>query len=396
VPAAAEKSGSEEEQGFDLSSLGAIESHGEAVIRESSGKPMTLAEAQAAAAAAAAEHGKKPVDEDPRIRTCPGCGQKARSDDIYIDLICSHCNTPIPGLELVKKDAKYTGGLAGRMAKGVSFYGGFTGALAYPARAIASILTAMGLAIAIIAVPMLGILAFTASAGLNPASGETAATSSGWVGMFLTAMFGLQAIYFGAVAYYAAIDSIRATTAGNEQPPTLTWNIVNLGAALGGYAALIGLYVVIVIAMVGGVPTSQEDFNGLLMDPLKLVILGILTFGVPMNMIGLASSTALDGLNPMRVGRSIGRLFGHYLFLFLIVLIYLGLNVGIMFAVMSWAGPVIQDAARRGMEAGIGKVLGGIGAWGVVIGAAFYFAYCIGRVLGLFCRTYRDKIDFEM
>jgi len=353
---------------------------------------MTLAEAQAAAAAAETRPSKV---IDPRIRTCPQCRREARSEDIYIDLICNHCGMVIPGHELADKSTKYTDGLSGRMTAGVSFYAGFTGALAYPSRAIAAILLAAGIAIAAIAVPMLGILAFTSAASLNPASGEDAATSSAWVGMFLTTMFMLEGVYFGAVAYYAAIDAIRATTAGNEQPPNLTWNVVNLGAALAGYAAMIALYAVIVVALAGGLPTQQERLDQL-MQPLNLVILGILTFGVPMNMIGLASSHAMDGLNPVRVARSIGRLFGHYLFLFLIVLIYLGLNFGVMFAIMSWAGPAIQTAAREGMKAGLLNVLGGVAAWGIVVGAGFYFAYCIGRVLGLFCRTYRQQIDFEM
>ena len=393
IPASAAKQKKEKaKQGLDLASLGAIESGGEAVIREHQDKPMTLAEAQAAAAAAE-EGPSKPLD--PRIRTCPQCGQDARSEDIYIDMICKHCSTPIPGYEMVDKSVKYTDGIADRMATGVSFYAGFTGALGYPSRAIAAILLAAGIAIVAIVVPMLAILAFTSAASLNPISGEDVATSGAWVGRFLMTMFFLEGAYFGAVAYYAAIDAIRATTAGNEQPPDLTWNIVNLGAALGGYAAMIALYAIIVMALAGGLPTTQEHFDQLA-QPLNLAVLGILTFGVPMNMIGLASSHAMDGLNPVRVARSIGRLFGHYLFLFLIVLIYLGLNFGVMFAIMSWAGPAIQDAAQKGMEAGLVRVLGGIGAWGVVVGAGFYFAYCIGRVLGLFCRTYREQIDFEM
>jgi hypothetical protein len=371
--------------------LGAIEAGGEAVIRERPDRLMTLAEAQAASAAE--EGPSKP--QDPRIRTCPQCGQIARSEDVYIDIICKHCGIPIAGLELVDKSSKYTDGLSGRMATGVSFYAGFTSALAYPSRAIAAILLAAGIAIAAIAVPMLGILAFTSAASLNPISGEDVTTSAAWVGVFLTTMFLLEGVYFGAVAYYAAIDAIRATTASNEQPPNLTWNIVNLGAALGGYAALIALYAVIVMALAGGLPNTQERLDQLT-QPVNLAVLAILTFSVPMNMIGLASSHAMDGLNPVRVARSIGRLFGHYLFLFLIVLIYLGLNFGVMFAIMSWAGPAIQKAAQEGMKAGLVNVLGGIGAWGVVVGAGFYFAYCIGRVLGLFCRTYRSQIDFEM
>jgi hypothetical protein len=254
---------------------------------------------------------------------------------------------------------------------------------------------ASGIAVLIIAVPLLGILAFTSAGALNPITAKESEGSSSWVGMFLTSMFIMEGIYFGAVAYYAAIDAIRATTANNEQPPGLTWNIINLGAALSGYAALIAFYAVIIIALVGGIPTSADEFADVA-SPAKLAILALLTFAVPMNMLGLASSHAMEGLNPMRVGRSIGRTFGHYVFLFLIVLIYLSINVGVIVALMSWAWPLISSAASQGLGDGFVKMLGGVGAWGIVVAAFFYFAYYIGRVLGLFARTYREKIDFEM
>ena len=115
-----------------------------------------------------------------------------------------------------------------------------------------------------------------------------------------------------------------------------------------------------------------------------------------MNMIGLASSHAFDGLHPVKVFRSIARLLGHYTFLFLIVLLYLGFYVGLMWAVMSWAGPAIAGAATQGIKNGIVKLLIGVCAWAVVMGLGFYFAYSIGRILGLFSRTYREEIEFEM
>lgn len=384
---------SEVASAVDLNSLEAIEKRGEALVFERKRKPMTLKEAQAAAQVTS---DKPAPPADPRIRICPRCSRKIRSEDIYVDLICSHCGTPIPGRELAPEEqARYMDSMSNRQATGVSFYGGFTGALIYPTRALPAILLGAGIAVAVIALPLLGILAFTASAGLNPLAAKEAEQNTAWVGMFLTAMFAIEGIYFGAVAYYVAIDVIRATTANNEQPPGLTWNIINLGAALGGYAALIAVFMLIVIALAGGVPMSSSDFEQLA-SPLKLGILALLTFGVPMNLIGLASSHALDGLNPVKVFRSIGRLVGHYIFLFLVVLIYLSINIAIMYALISWAWPMIAGAAQHGLQAGFLRMLGGVAAWGVVIAAGFYFAYGIGRVLGLFCRTYREDIDFEM
>jgi hypothetical protein len=40
-------------------------------------------------------------------------------------------------------------------------------------------------------------------------------------------------------------------------------------------------------------------------------------------------------------------------------------------------------------------MIGGLGAWAVVLGAGFYFAYSIGRILGLFSRTYNKSLNFE-
>lgn len=391
IPANAEASPADGKS-LDLGSLAAIESAGEAVVQERKGKRMTLKEAQAAAAPE-----EKPKPKDPRDRICPGCGQKATSDDIYVELMCKHCGAGIPGAQLQNVEkAKYTGGLTGRMTSDVSFYTGFTSAFMYPVPAMASILLGMGIALAAIALPLLAVLAFTGGASLNPIN---EATDFSWVGLFLTVMFVAEGIYFGSVGYFVLIDSIRTTTAGSEQPPTLTWNIINLGSALAGYAALIAFYAVIILLMMAaagnGLPTRTDDFT-VLTRPLNLILLAVLTFSVPMNMIGLASSHALDGLNPIRVFRSLGKVVGHYIFLFLITVLYLGMYIGVMYAVMSWAGPQIMSAAKEGIGAGFVNMLLGILAWSVVMGAGFFFAYSIGRVLGLFARTYREDLEFEL
>lgn len=390
------------ELGIDLGSLGAIEARGQALIVERKGKPMTLKEAQAAAAAAAAAAGStprpKPDDVDPFLRTCPQCGRKTRVPDPYTEVLCRHCGGGIPAA--VRDDGEFIGykaasqGLAGR----VSFYAGFTRAALYPLPAIAYILTAMGIALAVIAIPLFGLLGLLQASALNTATKQEEG-SLAWVGAFLTAMFGAEGIYFGSVAYYCLIDTIRHTTAGNEQPPQLTWNITKIGAALGGYAALIGFYgvtiLVLVLASGNGFPTSLQDL-AVLGHPISLTVLAVMTFSVPMNIIGLASTEMVDGLNPGKVAVSIGRVLGHYIFMFLIILIYLGFYVGVMYAVMSWAGPAIREAAEKGIAVGYKNVIGGIVGWSVLIGMGFYFAYMVGRILGLFARTYKERMEFEL
>lgn len=388
--------------GFDIGSLASMEQIGEPIIRERKGRPMTLKEAQAQTAAAkASENNGERVVNDPTVRVCPGCGETIRSPDLYSDLICRFCGATVPGQEIVQREVRYTKA-SERINTGLKFYSGFGAAALYPLPAMGTIGLGMLIALAVIAVPLFPILGFTGASGANEASKSE--SDFGWVGMFLTVMFALEALYFGAVAYYVMVDTIRTTTSGAEQPPPLTWSPSKLGPAVGGYVALIGFYCAVValmfIARTGGLPTSLDDFDALLSDPVPLIVLSLLTFSVPMNLIGLASTRSTDGLNPMKFGLSIGRTIGHYTFLFLIVLLYLGFYFGVMYGVMSWAGPTIMSAATKDAESGLAAImlrsLMGLAAWSVLIGMMLYFGYCLGRVLGLFSRTYRDKLAFEL
>ena len=125
-------------------------------------------------------------------------------------------------------------------------------------------------------------------------------------------------------------------------------------------------------------------------------MIAILTFSVPMNMIGLASSQAMDGLNPVSVFRSIFAVLGHYMFLFIIVVLYLCLYVGMMVGVMGWAGPMILEAASKGLCRRISPDDRGDRRLVAAHRLGFYFAYSLGRILGLFTRSYREELDFEL
>ncbi len=387
--------------GFDLGSLASMETGGEAILRDKKVKPLSLKEAQAAATAAKEESRTEPdAPVDPTVRICPGCGERVRSEELYSDLICRLCGAAIPGLELKTQQIKYTTD-TGRIAVGLKFYSGFGNAALYPVPALGSISIGMVIALAAIAVPLFPILAFVGASTSNEVSREK--SDFGWVNMFIMAMFSVEALYFGAVSYYVMIDTIRTTTSGAEQAPPLTWSPTKLGGALGGYAALIGFYALIVLLLFmfqkGSMPTSMKDLT-LLSDPVSLVVLTLLTFAVPMNLIGLASTQAVDGLNPVKFVPSIGKTLGHYIFLFLIVALYMGFYTGVMIAVMSWAGPMLTKATSGGATAGLAKIminaLMGLAAWSVLIGLALYFGYAMGRVLGLFSRTYRGRMSFEL
>ena len=401
LPASADGS-TAEDLNFDLGRLGSLEAGGQVLIREHKGKPLSLKEAQQMAAQVA--ESLPPVPTDPTIRTCPKCGQKVRCLDPYAEVMCGYCSTGIAGrADESASKAKYLHEDE-RFKNPVTFYAGFTSAAAYPLPALGSIGLGMTMAFASITAPLLIVLGFIASANLNPITQKPEGTDYGWVGLFITGMFIAQAVYFGSVAYCILIDTVRTTKSGVETPPNLSWNIIKFGSTLGGYAILVLVYLavitILVISSYGAFPYlpafgMQWTAFAVLGQPGNLVVLTLLTFCIPMNLIGLASGHPFYGLNPVRFGLSIGKTAGHYTFLFLIFVLYIGIYVGIMAAVLSWAGPVILRTAREGLKAGLTNMIGGLGAWSVVLGAGFYFAYSIGRILGLFSRTYGKSLKFE-
>lgn len=382
---------------FDFSSLGYMEKAGETIVRdEKTRKPLTLKEAQEMAAAARAGQ-EEETSDDPTIRVCPGCGRKTKSNDLYGEVICRHCGAGVPGMsEHQKIQVKHTQQISKSL---MTFYSGFTSAVMYPVPALNYIGIGMAIGFGTIALPLLAMLGLSSATGLNPVTTEEGgATNFGWVGIFVMCAFAIQGIYFGSVCYYIVIDTIRTTILGNEQPPKLLWNIKNLGLALVGYVILIAAYFIVACLMVTitrGFPSQLSDFAAL-GHPVNLTILALLTFSVPMTIIGLASSNALEGFHPLYVVRSILATHGNYIFLFLITLLYFGFYIGVMIAVLNVTGTAILNTAKVGFSAGILPLLGGLLAWAVVLGLGFYFAYAIGRILGLFARTYRKNLKFEL
>ncbi len=385
-------------QGLDFGSMEAIEEGGEALEfrRSRWRKRMTLEEARKAGLVP-----EKRKPREPNLRVCPVCGTEVHAPDATVDVLCTECGNAIPGAEgsASEMTARYADSLAGRVTTEVSFYNGFVSAILYPIPATMWILLGMAVALAAIAIPAGGILAFAAGSSLNPIS---KATDVSWVGLFVAIMFVLEGVYFSLVNYHILIDSIRTTASGGEVPPSLTWTPANLGAALLGYIALIGYYTAILalVLLWAGGGTIDLANTGRVLERLRspgtLAILAVVTFMVPMNLIGLASGHSIDGLNPIRVLRSIAGVVGHYAFLFLIVVFYFGIYMGLVAAVMSWAGNAIISAVRYGIQRGVQSLAMGVLAWAVVIGLGFFISYSLGRILGLFARTYKDKLDFDL
>lgn len=383
---------SKEDLGFDLDSLATMESNGHVVVRDRTRKPMTLKEAQAATVQTV----ERKVNADPTVRFCPQCAKVIRCEDVYAELICAQCGADIPSTVTPKSGYVKYNKDAGIIKAKINFYSGFTGAALYPLPGITAIFIGMAAALGMIALPVVGAVGIVAVSNLNEVAQKTEVT---WLGQFMLGMFALEGVLFGALAYYLMIDTIRATSGGHEQPPPLTWNMSRIGSALGGYLALVAFYALAIMVLLSfsgkGFPTQADDLAPL-MQPSHILILTLLTLPIPMNIIGLASGNMVNGFNPTKILLSIMRLAGHYLFLYLIVVLYMGLYIGLMIAVMNWAAPKMMEAARRGIEAGFLNLIAGALAWTVLIGLGFYFAYMLGRILGLFARTYRARLAFDL
>jgi hypothetical protein len=120
----------------------------------------------------------------------------------------------------------------------------------------------------------------------------------------------------------------------------------------------------------------------------------LISFIVPMNLIGLALGTIGQALNPVNVLKSIGKTHVHYLFLVTMLCVY-GSLCGVAFvAILKWFIPEVDKMAAGSGAGNLGPVALGLLAWGVVMGFAFYSVYALGRLHGLFARSYRKKLLF--
>jgi hypothetical protein len=387
------------ERPVDFDSLEAIEGAGESVAERKPPRRKRMTLAQAKAAGLEPDALAKEKARDPNTRMCPQCGTLIHAPDPYIEILCTECNEPIPGIPRTDVvDAKYAESLSQRIHHNVTFYTGFISASLYPLPALMYILLGLGVALAAIVVPAGIVVAFAAGSSLNPLAGKAELS---WVPWFVTGMFAIEGFYFGAINYHILVDSIRGTASGTETPPPLTFSITAIGDALLGYLAIGVYYLVILVLLLlkahGGlvIPESPADLY-VLRTPGNLIILAVVTFMIPMNLIGLASGRMIDGLNPARVVRSILPVFGHYTFLFLIVTLYLFIYTGVMVAVMDWAGGAILHVVRNGIDEGLMPVASGLLAWAVVVAAGLFFSYVFGRLLGLFARTYKEHLDFDI
>jgi hypothetical protein len=337
-------------------------------------------------------------------RVCPACGHQVKTDDLYMDLFCSNCGKTIPATTKVDmitlpKGQTLLGGRGVDVDRTVGFYDGLILAFGYPIGALESILMGTAIAVGVIVLPMAVIMGLVAVMKMEPVEGDKFSVGN-WPGMMMGGMLLIELIYCAGVGFYALIDSIRSTNGGAERPPQLVFNLMTAAGGLLSYVGFVVFYSILAlvgIKMLGQwpaqMPTTLEGMKQV-MGTGVYVYLAILTFFMPITIIGLATGRGLQGLNPMRMLRSIGGTITHYIFLYCIVLVYAGL-MGIAFTqTLEYTGQSIVDVYRKGIEQGAGSMAIGVVFWGLLLAGSFYGQYALGRILGLFAREFHYKMSY--
>ncbi|MBN1342179.1 MAG: hypothetical protein JXQ73_05845 [Phycisphaerae bacterium] len=332
--------------------------------------------------------------QDELAVTCPHCGKVIKVEDPYVEVLCSSCWKAVPPLKEGEQIAK----ASSRGSGAAAFYDEILSVFTYPIDAMGSILLGMLVAGGAILLPIGLVLMFVMGVALNPIAPEA---DISWVPVLLAAMFVFEGVYFAGMGYSGLLDAARNTVVESDKPPDLPWNLGTIGSGIVGYLTLLVAYALVFLGvnhLVSGgefvVPKSLDDAKQI-MSPVSIAALCLLTFTVPMTIIGLALMPGLGGMSPGRILRSIAGTIVHYLFLFAVVVFMLGIYLGIMSSVIGWAIDTLLIVIREGIEKGIGSLLMGLFAWTILIGAGLYCALMMGRLHGLFARTFRRKLAFD-
>ncbi len=381
--------------GLDLEGLAALE----AQTQQLSDEDRTALESAAAPGEAL----------DPTVRICPHCGTKVKAANATVDILCSHCWKAIPGqggggFESKKKVANKT--ITATGAGG--FYAELFSSLTYPLSAIHSLAAAALIAFgaAIVPVAVMTALANTMEmSNVGTVEGVKEADLSG-VSMVLTMIFGAEVFFAAAVAIHAFFDVVRTTTIGDDAAPKLNFNPNAWAKSLGSYLALsaylsVASYVVAFLTL-----DAEKAMAALESGDIQLLatesgftkyIFGmcVVSFFIPMNLIGIALGNIGQGLNPARVAKSAARTHAHYIFLVLIVCVYGALfSFGFIAISFGWFFPKMEEMFAQSGEGKLVDVALALLAWGVVMASFFYGSYVIARLHGLFSRTFRKQLEF--
>lgn len=348
--------------------------------------------------------GQLPVHEsstpEPTSRTCPHCNKEVTLKDPYVEALCSNCWQPIPALVKGKPvDPAFSTSF--RSEPEVGFYSGLTSAFSYPFGASGSLITSVVAAVGVILLPVAGAvgIAFAVEQGKAGLANQPPLYLSGVQKAFVGCVM-LEVLFFLAVGVHAFLDVVRATAIGTDRPPELVWNPSQWGNSIVAYLSLLIYYAV--FAVVALWLSSKGEFHfpssfaelRMRLTPGVMIVAALFTFVVPMHLVGIATSTIVRGLNPVNVGKSMAATHVNYVFLFLLVAVY-AVIFGLAFSgVIGWFAGVLE---RTSVAAGAGNVVqaaAGLLSWGAVIGFGFYGMYFLGRLHGLFARTFRKQLAF--
>ena len=123
--------------------------------------------------------------------------------------------------------------------------------------------------------------------------------------------------------------------------------------------------------------------------------MAIVSFGIPMNLIGISLGSIAQGLHPVSVIHSIVKTATHYIFLVLIVVVFAALfGSAFVWIVVVWLMPQVGEMIKGAKTGNIGIVALAMLAWGATMGIFFYGTYVIARIHGLFARSFRKKLLF--
>ena len=343
------------------------------------------------------------------VRTCPHCHSKVTSDDPNVDILCSNCWKTIPAVTS-------GGGLGGSSASARrrsmaatgagGFYGELAVSIAYPIPALASLLTAAGVAFCAALVPvavMTTLANIMEQENVGTIKGVQKADLSG-VQMLFVGIFAAEVFFFSAVAIHSFFDVVRTTSIRDDRAPNLSFSPHHWGKSFFSYL-LLCVYFVVMTYLVAELTIKDDvmsflakgDLGGLLQSGGKAFIVGmvIVSFFVPMNLLGISLGSITQGLNPVNVVRSVANTHVHYVFLVLIVLVYGGIFGYAFTAILfEWFVPQIDTMFTGSATGNILNVAMPMLAWGVVMAFFFYGTYILARLHGLFARSFRRQLLF--
>ncbi len=380
--------------GLDLEGLAALETQ----TTQMSDEERVGAEE---AVQAAAESGES------LFRVCPHCNARVQTDDPGAEVLCSHCWKAIPaavGGELAGKQRTQRKTVSATGAGG--FYSELASSVAYPVPALSSLLTAAGIAFLAALLP---VVVMTAGAQLmeqgdvGTEKGVQQADFSG-VQVMLITIFSAEIFFFAAVAAHAFFDVARTTGIGDDQAPKLSFSPNQWGKSFASYLVLavyfaLATYVVAMLTISDGFQDYlfKGDVKGLIAQGGTSFGVGmvIVTFFIPMNLLGISLGNIGEALNPANILKSFGKTHVHYVFLVLILAVYGGLfGFAFVSILFDWFIPKIEGMRTGSSEGKLLDVAMPLLAWGIVMAFFFYGTYVLARLHGLFVRSFRKGLYF--